>query len=234
MAEQYRGVFTGEMEARVCAQVTDPRRHGVERVYPALAQEFWESRWESVPVGERAANRTLIDAAASLTPGAALDAGCGDGADALWLAEHGWTVTAVDFAPSALERGRERAAERGFDIDWRQADLSQWTPPPATYDLVSAHYLHGIAQRGVAFRRLADAVRPGGTLLIVGHHPSSADISGGTMPGAVFFTTGDVLAALDGGDWELVTVDDDVPRHTAGHGGAEVMLRSAVVQARRR
>ena len=152
----------------------------------------------------------------------------------MWLAERGWTVLAVDFVASALERGRARATSTGFAerIEWQQADLGAWTPPVAAFDLVTAHYLHGVAKRQAMFRRLAAAVRPGGTLLIVGHHPSNVDISGGTMPDAVFFTTADVTAVLDDG-WQLLTVDDHVPRRTVDHGGETVMLRSAVVLARR-
>lgn len=203
-----------------------------------LDRTFWERRWEAARRAEGAPppgpNRTLTNAAGGLPVGRALDAGCGEGSDALWLARQGWTVEAVDFVATALERGRARAEELGVGarIEWREADLSQWTPPVGAYDLVAAHYLHGIADRDGLFRRLAAAVRPGGTLLIVGHHPANVDISGGTMPGPVFFTTADVVGVLDDG-WELVTVDDDVPRRTANHDGQVVQLRSAMVQARR-
>ncbi|KUH85606.1 MULTISPECIES: class I SAM-dependent methyltransferase [unclassified Mycobacterium] len=203
-----------------------------------LDRTFWEQRWETVAhtAGMSTPNRTLTDAVVGLPAGRALDAGCGLGADAIWLAQNGWAVTAVDFVDSALQCARDRAEQMGPDvaarIEWRQADLSIWAPPPGAFDLVTTHYLHGIAQRDSLFRRLAAAVRPGGTLLVVGHHPSNADISGGTMPDAVFFTSADVVSVLDEG-WELLTVDDAVPRRTADHGGAEITLRSAVVRARR-
>ena len=96
-------------------------------------------------------NLTLIDTATALPVGTALDAGCGEAADSLWLAERGWTVTAVDFVASALERGRSRAEEMGPDvaarIEWQEADLSTWTPPAASFDLVTSHYMHGIADQ---------------------------------------------------------------------------------------
>ncbi|MDV3123421.1 class I SAM-dependent methyltransferase [Mycobacterium sp. 21AC1] len=238
MTEQHRRAFSAEMEARVSAHVTDEhRRHGLPT--PAFDQEFWEQRWDTVhSVGmAMTPNRTLTGVATQLQAGRALDAGCGEGTDALWLADRGWDVTAVDFVESALTRGRARADERGGDlvgrIDWRQADLSVWTPPAAAFDLVSAHYLHGITDRANLFRRLAAAVRPGGTLLIVGHHPSNADVLGVTMPGAVFFTTADLLAVLDD-QWDLVTVDDDVPREMTDLEGRPRRLRSALVQALRR
>jgi SAM-dependent methyltransferase len=200
-----------------------------------LDNSFWKRRWETAHQQARP-NRTLADTVARLPAGTALDAGCGAGADAVWLAERGWTVTAVDFVAAALDRGRVHAQRLGDEvaqrIDWQPADLSTWPPPPDTFDLVSAHYLHGIANRDSLFRRLAAAVRPGGTLLIVGHHPSNIDISGGAMAGEVFFSTAEVLAVLDE-DWEPVTVDDAVPRESADREGRPVLLRSAVVAARR-
>ncbi len=181
-------------------------------------------------------NRTLIDTATALPVGTALDAGCGEAADSLWLAERGWTVTAVDFVASALERGRSRAEEMGPDvaarIEWQEADLRTWTPPAASFDLVTSHYVHGIADKESAFRRLAAAVRPGGTLLVAGHHPSNADSSGDAMPTTLFFATSDLTAVLDD-DWDLVTVDDDVPRRTLNHDGQAVTVRAAMVRARR-
>jgi SAM-dependent methyltransferase len=204
----------------------------------ALDKEFWEQRWEAArrSADSPSPNRTLTDVAAALPTGSALDAGCGEGADAIWLAEHGWNVTAVDFVDSALQNGRGRAdaigAEVARRIEWRQADLSEWAPPVRSFDLVSAHYVHGIAQRHRLFGRLAAAVRPGGTLLMVGHHPANADIVGGAMPDAVFFSTGDLVTVLDEG-WELVVVDDDVPRHTVDVEDRPITLRCAMVQARR-
>lgn len=227
-------------ERRRNERVTNtPRRHGIE--VPGLDQEFWEQRWESArrttngrPV---VPNCTLTGTAEQLPPGVALDAGCGEGLDAIWLASHGWTVSAVDFIASALERGRVHAEQTGAEvarrINWEQTDLSVWVPPEGAFDLVSAHYLHGIAQREVLFRRLAAAVRPGGALLIVGHHPSNADFAGGQMPEAVFFSTADVMKVLDE-SWSLVRVDDNVPqREITDHDGRVRTLRSALVWAQR-
>jgi 2-polyprenyl-3-methyl-5-hydroxy-6-metoxy-1,4-benzoquinol methylase len=182
-------------------------------------------------------NRTLTEVAEQLTPGNALDAGCGQGGDAIWLAERGWTVAAVDFVASALDRGRVVAERAGGEvahrIDWGRADLNTWVPPEKAFDLVTAHYLHGVARRADLFDRLAAAVRPGGTLLIVGHHPSNADISGGTMPKAVFFASADVMGVL-GEQWEVIRTDDDVPRDVVDSDGQAIRLRSSLVQAQRR
>ncbi|OHV39326.1 MULTISPECIES: bifunctional NAD(P)/FAD-dependent oxidoreductase/class I SAM-dependent methyltransferase [Pseudofrankia] len=114
---------------------------------------------------------TLAATAAGLLPGTALDAGAGTGADACWLAAGGWKVTAVDLSSAALERAESRAARLGHAITWVQADLAV-EPAPSTFDLVTAHYLClPPAQRRTLFAHLADAVAPGGTLLLVGHAP---------------------------------------------------------------
>lgn len=240
MSNSDPGPFSPAAEALVSERVTDSRRrHGVEAA-PGLDHAFWEQRWKSVDGSAAHAaaepNRTLTEVALQLTPGEALDAGCGQGGDAIWLARRGWTVTAVDFVASALHRGRS-IAERSDDgsadrINWQQADLNTWAPPPQSFDLVSAHYLHGVARKADLFSRLAAAVRPRGTLLVVGHHPSNADISGGTMPTAVFFTSADVTAVL-GKHWDVVRADDDVPRDVVGRDGQTIRLRSSLTQARR-
>jgi SAM-dependent methyltransferase len=117
-------------------------------------------------------NRQVEVEAADLPPGAALDAGCGEGGDAIWLATLGWQVTAVDFSAVALDRGAAAARSRGVGdrITWTAADLHEWTPPQERFDLVTAHYLHSRgADRAALFEGLAAAVAPGGTLLVVGH-----------------------------------------------------------------
>ncbi len=232
------GQFSAAAEALVSERVTDSRRrHGVE--VPGLDHSFWEQRWRAVgdPVAAAEPNRTLTEVARQLTPGAVLDAGCGQGGDAIWLAERGWTVTAVDFVASALQRGRSIAERTDLGsahrINWHQADLNTWAPPRQSFDLVSAHYLHGVVRRADLFGRLAAAVRPQGTLLIVGHHPSSIDLSGGTMPMAVFFTSADVTAVL-GEHWDVIRAHDDVPRDVVGRDGQTIRLRSSLTQARRR
>jgi len=118
-------------------------------------------------------NPQLVAEAAGLPPGTALDLGCGEGADALWLAERGWTVTAVDVSAVALERAAGHAAESeaGHRVTWLQRDLETWQPDTA-FDLVSAQFLHSTEMPWQRSHRIAAAaVRPGGTLLVVGHHP---------------------------------------------------------------
>jgi SAM-dependent methyltransferase len=138
------------------------------------AARHWDEMYRSRPrVWSGKPNPQLVAEAAGLEPGTALDLGCGEGADALWLAEQGWTVTAVDVSAVALERAGQHAAGSAAAnrITWLQRDLDAWAPEEQ-FDLVSAQFLHSTeAPWQRPHRVAADAVRPGGTLLIVGHHP---------------------------------------------------------------
>ncbi|WP_202638484.1 class I SAM-dependent methyltransferase [Bailinhaonella thermotolerans] len=170
-------------------------------------EAYWEGRYREHTVSRRLEpNPYLAEAAGGLPPGAALEAGCGTGTDAVWLASRGWRVTGVDISDTALEHAREHARESGVAdrIDWVRADLTGWTPAEEGFALVYSHYVHPAAGPGPLFRRLAAAVAPGGTLLIVDHHPPPAGDAGHTAHGdghAVHTTHGDGQAGHgDGGD----------------------------------
>ncbi len=137
------------------------------------AERFWEDHYrrrERVWSGRP--NPVLVDVVASLRLGAALDLGCGEGGDAIWLARQGWRVTAVDVSATALDRAAADAATAGVAdrIDFRQHDLALAFPPGA-FDLVSAQYLHSPIEfpRARVLQEAASAVAPGGLLLIVDH-----------------------------------------------------------------
>jgi SAM-dependent methyltransferase len=139
------------------------------------AERFWEDHYrrrERVWSGRP--NPVLVDVVGSLRrrPGTALDLGCGEGGDAIWLARHGWRVTAVDVSATALDRAAADAATAGVAdrIDFRQHDLAV-TFPIGAFDLVSAQYLHSPIEfpRVHVLREAASAVTPGGLLLIVDH-----------------------------------------------------------------
>lgn len=195
-----------------------------------MTEEFSKAYWEGhyhgrTPGHGKPPNPHLVAEASALTPGTALDAGCGEGAEAIWLAAQGWQVTAVDIADTALRQARSHAQAAGATIaeriDWQQADLSYWTPPVERYDLVCSHYVHPAASRESLVARLAAAVAPGGTLLIVGHHPS--DPRPGVSDAAVrdvHFTADDVAAELDPDRWEIV-VAESRHRPITGHDGHE-------------
>jgi SAM-dependent methyltransferase len=177
----------------------------------AFDRETYDGLYRSAPeVWSGRPNRQLVVAAGGLPPGTALDAGCGEGADALWLAEGGWRVTAVDFSTVALDRGAARAAGRrlGDRIEWLHADLGTWTPPEGRYDLVTAHYLHSRgADRAALFERLAAAVAPGGTLLVVGHLLGEAAGHHHAHDPDLLYTAEDVAAVLDPAEWRDVVTE---------------------------
>jgi SAM-dependent methyltransferase len=144
-----------------------------------FSREFWDDRYQSADqLWSGQPNPQLVAQTADLAPGNALDVGCGEGADAIWLASQGWTVTAVDISVVALDRAAAHAAARGEEIarriSWLQGDLLSWDPGSQQFDLVSAQFMY-LPEAGLRslHRRLAAAVRPGGTLLIVLHHPDS-------------------------------------------------------------
>src|SRR3954470_15855763 len=184
-------------------------------------------------------NTQLVAEAADLPVGTALDVGCGEGADAVWLARRGWQVVAVDFAATALERGAAAAAAAGEEgaarIDWVRADVTRWTPEPAAFDLVSAQFMHlPPDERRALNARLADAVRPGGTLLVVGHDFSDIAAGAHRPPEPErFFTAEEVAAGLDPDAWDVL-VAEGRPRPAAVHEGHDIDVHDAVLRARRR
>ncbi|MBH0120192.1 class I SAM-dependent methyltransferase [Rhodococcus sp. NPDC003382] len=203
----------------------------------AFDREFWEDRYRGRSTIHRHPNPQLVAEVADLPPGRALDAGCGEGGDALWLAARGWHVTAVDIAETALDRARAHAATAGADvanrIEWVRADLSEWTPPRGGYDLVSSHYVHAPGPREELLRRLAGAVAPGGTLLVVGHdHPVHPHPGDHTAPESRV-TTSELAAGLKPDLWEGVVAESRT--HTVnGHDGQEFVMHDAVLRAVRR
>jgi SAM-dependent methyltransferase len=138
---------------------------------PQAAAE-WDARynerdgalWSGRPNG-----RLLVEVA-GLTPGRALDVGCGEGADAIWLAGRGWTVTAIDISEVALRRAREAAELAGVAVEWVGGDALHRPFPARSFDLVSMQYPALPKAAGEeAVRTLLDTVRPGGLLLAVYH-----------------------------------------------------------------
>ena len=180
------------------------------------AAEYWQNRYlENGRSWSGNVNTALEREVAALFPGTALDLGSGEGGDALWLARNGWRVTAVDIAPAALATGAA-AQQPGDSIIWVAADLSEWHPP-IEYDLVTACFLHSTADlpRERILRRAAEAVAPGGMLLVVGHSgvPHWVDSPAEGHHGAEQFPTpNEVLASLFDdnprlslADWVVVT-----------------------------
>src|ERR1700684_3887338 len=119
-------------------QDTDPRQW--------LTPEDWDDRYSGDALWSGQPNPMLVHYAAGLAPGRVLDVGSGEGADAIWLATQGWTVTGAAISPVVLERAATFAAEAGPDVaarvSWQQADLLAWAPPESHFDLVSAQFVH--------------------------------------------------------------------------------------------
>jgi len=198
----------------------------------------WERRWARVlrespeMVASRPPNPYLLAEVGDVQPGIALDAGCGHGSEAIWLATAGWHVTAVDFSATALDFGRStaEAAGRGVAarIAWVEGDLGTWSPPRGRFDLVHCLYVHVAGSVVDLVRRLGSGVAPGGTLLLVGHRPVDP-ATGAPTPaaGQVQVSVPEALEALDASEWNIL-VAADRPRAAAGTGV------DAVVRAVRR
>ena len=195
---------------------------------------YWDQIWDgdrATSIGAGPPNPHLVREITGLAPGTALDAGCGAGAEAIWLATRGWQVTAADIAGPALARAGERAAATGVAarVRWVEADLSTWRPA-APYDLVTTHYAHPAMPQLDFYQRLADWVAPAGTLLIVGHLHHGHGHGGTGPPASASVTAAGITARLDPAEWEVVTARES-KRAPAGHA---VPIHDVVVKARRR
>ena len=183
------------------------RHRMMKRLAPQWQSEstrMWEARYTSTMWSGRV-NPTLVSTLSETPVGRALEVGCGEGADALWLAEQGCEVTAVDASPRALARGEtERAARVSRDgiarvIRWVASDIvSDPLPtPPEHYDLVTAHFLHiPAAERKIVWKKLVEALAPGGTLLIVGHSLEDLDAGLRRPPADLMFDAEELTGAI--------------------------------------
>lgn len=192
------------------------RHRMMKRLAPQWQTEntrMWDARY-STAIWSGGVNPTLVDALADTPAGRALEVGCGEGADALWLAEQGFEVTAVDASPKALARAEaERIARTAADgitreVRWVASDVvrDELPTPPDQYDLVTAHFLHiPHAERKILWKKLVEAVAPGGTLLIVGH--SLEDLEAGLRrpPAETIFDETELRAAIPR-SWQSRTV----------------------------
>jgi 2-polyprenyl-3-methyl-5-hydroxy-6-metoxy-1,4-benzoquinol methylase len=213
--------------------------HDAEDFADHFTQEFWDDRYGSTgQYWSGQPNPQLVTQTGGLTPGEALDAGCGEGADVIWLASRGWTVTGVDVSPVGLERAARHAADRGEQvagrITWRQEDLLTWVPEPERFDLVTASYMHLPGKAFEPFQRgLAAAVQPGGTLLIVTHHPGDLHANvGRTGDARMFPSAGELAAALDPSVWKIV-VASSFARPATDLDGQPATVRDVVLRASR-
>lgn len=250
-----RAVGADEGEEATAAEGPD----GTAVAEEESARQHWESQYSGSAARWSGRVNSTMAAVVSRLPGEsvgeALDLGCGEGADAVWLADRGWRVTAVDISESAIERGAELAREAGVSdaIGWITADLSDWATE-AEYDLVTASFFHSEVElpRTEILRRAAGRVRPGGRLVIVSHvFEGPEDIPAWSLryhgvsdpndPAlekvfSLLLKPAEELAALalDGVDWE-VERQEICPREAVGPDGQETAtVKDGLLVLRRR
>lgn len=173
-----------------------PERHGA-----VMSSADWDRRYDtSALVWTGEPNRFLAAEAADLPPGRALDLGCGEGRNAIWLAGRGWEVTAVNFSGVALDKARRIADAAGARVEWVQADLTAYAPAPESADLVAVVYVHLPPQESARMLAgAATALAPGGTLLVIGHDLLNlSEGVGGPREPSVLMTPESVTAGLPG------------------------------------
>ena len=164
-----------------------------------MDSEDWDRRYTDQPwLWTVEPNIFLVTEVGEMEPGRALDLACGEGRNAVWLAERGWTVTAVDFSEVATSRARELAEARGVEVEVVRHDLITYRPEPGGFDLVALFYLqvpHDQLARVLTV--VAEAVAPGGTAVVVGHDVENLDGGyGGPRVPEVLYTPEQVATGL--------------------------------------
>ncbi|MGH2859177.1 MAG: class I SAM-dependent methyltransferase [Solirubrobacteraceae bacterium] len=206
-------------------------RHVTEMFEP----EAWDERYSgNEDVWSGAPNPQLVTEVSKLTPGSALDVGCGEGGDVIWLAQKGWTVTGADFSKNGLARAARHAEQAGVadTTDWWQVDARDFTAQGRSYDLVTTHFLH---PRGGTIldvvRRLCEAVTPAGHLLVVGHAPPAQDvIPAGDPRREAMFLAEQLLPALPD-DFRAVIVEQR--SRSVTRDGKTIAIEDSTLLARR-
>jgi len=199
----------------------------------------WNQRYkDSELVWSAAPNIWVKQLTQDLPAGKALDIAAGEGRNALWLASRGWHVTAVDFSTVALQRARSLAEEQlGRDavrLETLEADVETWIPQARSYDLVLVVYLHlPKEQRRFVMRAAAEAVAPGGTLLVVGHDLQNLTSGyGGPQDPALLYRPSDIVQDIEPAPLVVVR-EETVPRSVTDGGGKPLEALDALVVARR-
>lgn len=163
--------------------------------------EAWDDRYSGDQnVWSGKPNQQLVTEASKLTPGTALDVGCGEGGDVIWLAQQGWKVTGADFSSNGLARAAAHAEQAGVadKVDWWEVDARDFDPGERRYDLVTTHFLHPRDDTMVdVVRRLSKAVAANGHLLVVGHAPPTPAVMPANDPRRkAMFTAEQLLPAM--------------------------------------
>lgn len=200
----------------------EERAHWDER-YGSRDDRLWSGR----------PNGALVAEVADLAPGRVLDVGCGEGADAVWLAARGWEVTALEVSGVALERAARHAREAGVAVTWLHAGLVEAPLEPGSFDLVSAQYPALMRTPDAAAERaLLAAVAPGGVLLLVHHAGMETHVPEEGRPDPADYVWPSMIAAALDDDWQ-VEVDEERPRVVPEGGAGAHHADDVVLRARR-
>jgi 2-polyprenyl-3-methyl-5-hydroxy-6-metoxy-1,4-benzoquinol methylase len=201
-------------------------------VRPGFARKDWDARyaqkdllWSAEP------NRLFAAEVDGLRPGRALDLACGEGRNAIWLAERGWRVTGVDFSEVAISKARALAESRGAEVEWVVADVLEHEPERGAFDLVAVLYLQLPRDEMLHAVRTADgAVAPGGTLVVLGHDTTNLTRGhGGPKDESVLYTADDLTPELR----DLVVERAEAVERTVSRPDGEAVAIDAFVRARR-
>jgi ubiquinone/menaquinone biosynthesis C-methylase UbiE len=198
--------------------------------------EYWEQRYSgSERVWSGKVNQAMAEVVSHLAPGSAIDLGCGEGGDVLWLAEQGWTAHGLDISATAVARAREEACARGLDgASFEAVDLDAWEPEPGTVDLVTASFFQSnvALDRTAILRRAMAALRPGGRLVTVSHAapPSWAKDHPATM---VSVREEAEQLGTPASEWEVELAEERPRAATAPDGSAGEHLDAVLVLRRR-
>jgi SAM-dependent methyltransferase len=194
----------------------------------------WDKRYgDEAQIWSGDPNAQLVAEVSELAPGTALDVGCGEGGDVIWLARRGWKVTGADFSVNGLARAARHAEEAGVAerTDWWEVDARTFAAEGRSYDLVSTHFLHppdgGMVE---VTRRLSEAVAADGHLLVVGHAPSDVFTHLTTSHRKSMFYPEDLLPGLS--DSFEVLVVEQRPRTVTRDGRALDVLDSTLLARR--
>lgn len=198
----------------------------------------WNKRYaEEAFLWKVEANQFVVAETTVLGSGRALDLAAGEGRNAVWLAEQGWEVTAVDFSDVGIDKARQLAESRQVAVDWLVADLTEYVPLSGAYGLVLICYLQlPEAQRRQIIAKARDAVAPGGTFLWVAHDLSNLEHGvGGPKSPLVLCSPQDVVADLPGFDIvKAVVVERRVDQEPAQASAGKAVALDSVVRAVRR
>lgn len=202
-------------------------------VDPAVEAE-WDKRYaEGAQLWSGRPNGALVAEVTGLSPGRVLDVGCGEGADAVWLAREGWQVTGLEVSGVALQRAAGHAQDAGVPIQWVHAGLAEAALPPGSFDLVSAQYPALLrTPDSAAERAMLTAVAPGGVLLLVHHAGMDSRPLSDTAFDPADYVWPSMVAALLNEDWS-VEVDEQRPRIAPDGGAGAHHTDDIVLRARR-